>query len=179
MRFRILALIAVLAFVWALPIDAQAQPSPRPQGPGPGQRQGGGQQQSGDVLQKITPEAMAQLLNQAGYASRVQVANNQKYVIAQFWPQLAAQVAFAGCDQGGCSMVVMLVNLGKDSGVGADWVNAWNQNKPFVSAVLDADGSLGMVMWTHLFGGATPEHLSFSAQVFVQVVNTASDFQPK
>jgi hypothetical protein len=35
-----------------------------------------------------------------------------------------------------------------------------------------------MVMWSHLFGGVTADNLAKRAQLFVQIMDTASDFKP-
>lgn len=179
MKLRLAAFLSAFVLILAT-IAADAQPGPRPPGGGnpPGGQPPAGGQPAGGLLQKITPEQMSQILSQAGYKNEIKVQGKNKFIVTQFFPQLAGLVALDVCDQAGCSVAAFLISLGKDSGVSNDWVNAWNINKPFVTAALDKDGSLLMIMYTHLFGGVTATHLAQTAQVFVQIVNQSTDFQP-
>lgn len=131
----------------------------------------------GAVLDRITPEQMAEIMNRAGYASTVQAANTEKYLVAKFYPALSGKVGFDGCDGQGCNLVYYQLYFGKNHGINADWVNAWNLDKLMVTAALK-DGDLGMIMWKPLFGGVTAENLEKSAQAFITIVNSAEQFQP-
>jgi len=172
------AALAALACVLALAIPADAQPKPggRAGGPASGGTAGGGQSAVA-LLAKVTPELMADILTKAGYPSQVQGSGQQKFVSAQFFPGPPGKVMFSRCDDGGCSLIGFVYDFGPISTIGADWVNAWNDQKP-VSAVLQDDGSLQMVTWTHLFGPVTGTHLAAVARRFVDVVNSSTDFQP-
>jgi hypothetical protein len=169
----LLAAFVALAGALALTMTgAFAQPKAPGKAPGPGAGNG-----SATLLTKVTPEQMADILTKTGYQAQVQGSGQQKSLTAQFFPGPPGKVAFAGCDNAGCSLVEFVYDFGKIATIGPDWVNAWNDQKS-VSAVLQDDGSLRMLMWTHLFGPVTAEHLAATARMFVDVVNSSTDFQP-
>jgi hypothetical protein len=169
---RASAALATLACMAALSVAAHAQPKPGGNAPGPGAGQA-----NAALLSKVTPEQMADILNKAGYPSQVQGSGAQKTLATQFFPGTPGKVLFSACDNAGCSLVGFSYDFGTVSGIGADWVNAWNEQKS-VSAVLLDDGGLQMLMWTHLFGSVTAEHLAATARRFVDVVNSSTDFRP-
>jgi len=158
-------LLCLLACVLALSSPADAQPGPT-----------GGQTNTA-LLTKVSPDQMADILTKAGYPSKVQSAGAEKTLATQFFPGAPGKVLFTACDGAGCGLVGFVYDFGKISNIDAKWVNAWNGQKP-VSAVLKGDGSLQMLMWTHVFGPVTPEHLAATARLFVEVVNSSTDFQP-
>ncbi len=161
--------LAALACVLALALSVYAQP--KPPGPAPGG------QPTGPLLSKVTPEQMADILTKAGYASKVQGSGQDKSVAAQFFPGTPGKVMFAACDNTGCNLVGFVYDFGKLSDIGADWVNAWNEQKQVTAVLLD-DGGLEMRMWTHLYGPVTADHLGATARMFVDMVNSSTDFQP-
>ena len=163
-----LAMIAVCV----LAISAQAQERPRvPGNPGADRLTA--------ILDTVTPEQVADLLNQAGYRSAVQGSGENRQIIAEFFPPAVGEVSFSSCGAAGCSLICFVYDFGSDASVDADWANAWNVEKPQVSVGLEYDGRVVMRMWVHLFGGVTPAHLKAMAALFVNTVNSVSEFRPK
>ena len=132
---------------------------------------------SPDLMERIKPAQMVDILNKAGYPSTLQTTNGETYIVAKFYPTLSGKVGFDGCDERGCNLVYYLLFLGKDPGLGPEWVNSWNLKRNYVSAVLK-NGDLAMVMWSQMFGGVRAEHLQKDAQLFIALVNSAEKFDP-
>jgi hypothetical protein len=133
-----------------------------------------------DVIQKITPELLTELLREVGYRARVDKADqNEPRIVVNFWSdEVFSGVRLGACDRDGCLLMRFFVNLGRDMTISDAWVKSWNRNKILVKAVQLTDNSLLLSMDVAVWGGVTRDYVKQMAQTFVSIASTAADFQP-
>lgn len=132
------------------------------------------------VITKITPEALAAALKQAGWRSQVSVDNNQKYVeFSILQNRFNAFADLFGCDQQGCPLVTFGIVFVKSDRQTLQFVNSYNASIRFTRAFLLDDGRMVIFSDVDLTGGATLRHLqeaggNFEAAVgeFIRMVNS-------
>jgi hypothetical protein len=136
---------------------------------------------AGAQITALTAAQVAQLLNEAGFPSKVvENAQHEHWVVTEFWGKdLYAGVTFAGkCENDACNVLEIFGNFGKPANVDQAWVNAWNRSKLFAKAVFFPDGTLIFRYDLALFPSVTPDYVKTSAAVFKVVVSSAADFKP-
>jgi hypothetical protein len=171
---RVFMILAALAFSGVA--DAQPRPGGGPRGGGGG---GGGGAAPSGVLQTINAEQLAQIFGAAGFPSKVFVSNNHQMVRTQFWPgDIYSGVSPEICEKdGNCRGYRIFANLGADTGVGQEWLDAWNQGRLYVHAYKLQNGELVFYWDVALLSGLTPQAIAATAQIFKQFVDQSTDFK--
>jgi hypothetical protein len=164
---RLARAVSALALFLLLGLPAVGQP------PGVGN-------QNPDVIQKISPDQLVELLREVGYRARVDKADqNEPRLVVNFWSEeVFSGIRLGACDRDGCLLMRFFVNLGRDTTISDAWVKSWNRNKILVKAVQLADNSLLLSMDVAVWGGVTRDYVKQMAQTFVSIASTAADFQP-
>jgi hypothetical protein len=164
---RILSTLAIVACCsFSIPEPSVAQVGPK-----------GSPAPAGGVISRITHEQLAGALSQAGYPSKVATQNNNKYVVSQMLGGINVISFMYGCTNQGCTSFDLTV-FGSDQ-VNADFVNAWNNKKRFLRAIMDpSDGTLTLDAPIILSGGVTVENVKEHAKMFEAMLKEFANFQP-
>jgi hypothetical protein len=172
---------AVLVVV-ALAVAAAAYGQPRPGGRGPSGGGGGGGGAPAGLVVKIDAQKLAQLMNDAGFASKVIDNGGVTVVLVTFWnDQIFSGAIPQACekDGSGCRSFKLFANLGKDTGVDDAWINAWNRSYYYVRAFKLPSGELVFEWNVALLTGLTPDYIKLAALAFKSAVDDSTDFKPK
>jgi hypothetical protein len=112
------------------------------------------------VITRITPEALATALTQAGWKSQVAVENNEKYIkMAMFQNRLNAFVDLYDCTAEGCSFFTFLAIFAKDAKHTPALANNFSGQIRFVRGTALNDGRFVVLSDVDLTGGVTVRHL--------------------
>jgi hypothetical protein len=185
------ALLLVASLLTVAPI-AVAQPvlpggggTPGP-GPGPGPAASGTAAPSG-LIAKITAPALAQLLS--GFSidgKQIQTEvktfdDNTAMVVLPFWgDKLFSGVLLDHCDKdgGGCATLQFFANVGAQSNLAPNWVNAFNGAFYGAKAYTLKSGQLLFTFELLLFTGVTKDYLMTTTAVFKNLVDKSFTFKP-
>jgi Putative bacterial sensory transduction regulator len=174
---RAILVVAALAIVAA----AYAQPRPGGRGPSGGGGGGGGGGAPGGLIVKIQAQNLAQLMNDAGFASKL-IDNSGPVVLVAFWnDQIFSGAIPQACekDGSGCHSFKLFANLGKDTGVDQAWINAWNNSYYYVRAFKLQDGQLIFEWNVALLTGVTADYIKLAAIAFKSAVDESTNFKPQ
>jgi hypothetical protein len=72
---------------------------------------------------------------------------------------------------------MLFANLGKESSVNQDWINAWNDRMLYVRATNHKD-ALIFTWQVALLTGVTPDYIKYAASGFKYLVDQSTDFKP-
>jgi hypothetical protein len=158
---------------------ANAQPRPGGGGHSPS---GGGGSSAGGLIIKIQADQVAQLLNDAGFPSKViETKNGDHMVVSAFWnDQIFSGAIPEACekDGSGCHAVMLFANLGKDTGVDEAWLDAWNKSYWYTHVFKLDSGELVFYWHVGLLTGVTPDYIKLAAKLFKANVDASTDFKP-
>jgi hypothetical protein len=167
----------VIAVAIAFAVTASAQP-PRPGGRKP---KGEGDQAPQGMIVKIQPEQIAKLFTDAGFNSKVvEMKDKSRLVQTEFWSGdvwSGAIPLVCEKDGSGCHGMMLFANLGKESSVNQDWINAWNDRMLYVRATNHKD-ALIFTWQVALLTGVTPDYIKYAASGFKYLVDQSTDFKP-
>jgi Putative bacterial sensory transduction regulator len=139
-----IALLIVCALLASLP-QAAAQQQPAQQQP---------------AIARITPEALATAMTQAGWKSQVAVENNEKYIkLSIYQNRLNAFIDLYDCNPQGCSFVTFVIVFAKDPKQTPVLSNTFNLQTRFVRGAALDDGRFVIFSDVDLTGGVTLRHL--------------------
>jgi hypothetical protein len=109
------------------------------------------------VITRITPEAMAQAMTQAGYQTKVlRTDKGEKYLELSIMGGTSYADLYE-CNQQGC-MTVNVYGIGP-KGKSAQVANSFNQRSLFCTGFIDSAGNFVISMSMTLAGGVTVKHL--------------------
>ncbi len=160
------ALTAVAALVMAAP-SADAQ-----------KRQPRQEQSGGETLDRITPNQMANLLRNRGNRAEVVTENNRTRLRTQIGNRRVT-IYFYACNDGGCQSIQYRALFEKSERFTLAFVNAWNYEKRFAKAYLDADQDLVLEWDVDLDGGVTVGFVSESVATFQTMLTAFDRFTPR
>jgi hypothetical protein len=127
--------------------------------------------QQQQVISRITPEALAAAMTQAGWRSQVAVENNEKYVkMAIFQNRLNAFIDLYDCNQQGCAVLSFLIVFVKDPKQTPALANAYNSRTRFARGSVLDDGRFVIFSDVDLTGGVTVRHLQEAGGNFENAV---------
>jgi hypothetical protein len=174
--------ILVLASL-ALGAPAVAQPVIGP-GPGPAPAP---TPVSGGMIIKITAEQLAQILGgmkingQAVQTSIKSFKDGTSIVITPLWgPQVYSGVLTELCekDGSGCHWLEYFANLGKQSSVDTQWMNAYNSRFFGMKSYTLKDGALVLQIDMPLWPGVSPQDIGWHMIYFKNAVDDSFKFKP-
>ena len=94
-----------------------------------------------EVMTKITPEAMAAVLRDAGYRAEIQQGKSTKYIRTAMAGYKVA-VYFYDCEEDGCGAMQLSTGFDKSPRLTATLANKWNSEHRYARAYVDpSDGS--------------------------------------
>jgi hypothetical protein len=173
MKSRIFAAVACAVMVLGVAGGAQAQIRlDRPAGGGGsggmgggGGSGGGGQQTS--MIDKITPEVGARLLQSVGYKGGevLRFNNAQMQGVKMDLNGNPVAVVFTNCEGGGCNSYFFLMDFGKQN-ISADFINKFNSNNRFARIYLGNNGNAILQLDGHTFGGVSPGNFVLNGALF-------------
>jgi Putative bacterial sensory transduction regulator len=114
------------------------------------------------VIARITPEALATAMTQAGWKSKVAVDANskEKYVEIPFYQgKLNAFIDLFDCTAQGCSFVTFVIVFAASDKHTLEFSNNMNSRVRFVRSYRLDDGRLIILSDVDLTGGVTVRHL--------------------
>jgi hypothetical protein len=112
------------------------------------------------VIARITPEALATAMTQAGWKSQVAVEKNEKYVkMSILQNRLNAFIDLYDCNPQGCSFFTFVIVFVKDAKQTLALSNAFNSQTRFVRGAALDDGRFVIFSDVDLTGGVTLRHL--------------------
>jgi Putative bacterial sensory transduction regulator len=156
-----------------LPTPGGNQPPPAA-GPAPAPAAGG----MIDAVSADMNLVLQQVKKAPGYqnAEIVTGQNNYRVVRAQV-NGVTVLVAPEVCKDGSCKALRYVSFLGKQ-GVDAKWINAWNAQKLWGRAAIDNEGDFQFDMTIHLWGGASPQYIAETADLFGAALKWLFEFKP-
>jgi hypothetical protein len=160
------ALAAVAALVMAAP-SADAQ-----------KRQQRQEQSGGETLDRIAPNQMATVLRNRGNRAEIVTENNRTWLRTQIGNRRVT-IYFYACNDGGCQSIQYRALFEKSDRFTLAFVNAWNYEKRFAKAYLDADQDLVLEWDVDLDGGVTVGFVSESVATFQTMLTAFDRFTPR
>jgi hypothetical protein len=116
--------------------------------------------QQQQVIARITPEALAAAMTQAGWKSQVAVEKNEKFVkMSILQNRLNAFIDLYDCNQQGCPFFTFLIVFAKDPKQTPALSNVFNSRTRFVRGTALDDGRFVIFSDVDLTGGVTLRHL--------------------
>ena len=112
------------------------------------------------AIARITPEALATAMTQAGWKSQVAVDNNEKYIkLSIYQNRLNAFIDLYDCNPQGCSFFTFVIVFAKDPKQTPALSNTFNSQTRFVRGAALDDGRFVIFSDVDLTGGVTLRHL--------------------
>ncbi|WP_439576155.1 YbjN domain-containing protein [Phreatobacter sp.] len=155
------SLVAASLLLAAPPADAQKR--------SPNQGQG---------IDRITPPQMTGLLRNLGHQAEVVTENNRTRVRTQIGNRRVS-VYFYACNNAGCQSIQYRALFQRSDRFSLAFVNAWNYEKRFAKAYLDADGDLVLEWDVDFDGGVTVGFMTESVNTFQTMLRTFDTFTPR
>lgn len=181
MRIRFAPLLLVCAVSLIGLALAQAQPKLQPRGGGGGgggEQNQGGDQPSGQVIDRTTQDNTLNLLKAAGYTDLKIYSDKQgnKHVQGKINGQGVAVLHY--CEKEVCQFISFVAPLGKQDNIDLKWINSWNYDKLFAKLSQDKEGNIYFQMECYLFGGVAPAHITQSGQLFGELIKVLYQYKP-
>lgn len=173
MKSRVVAALAGAVLAVALAGGAEAQIRlDRPAGGGGGGGGGGGAPQQTSVIERISPENAARILQSAGFkGGQVLNLDGGLKAVKMEVNGTPVVVGLVDCKPEGCANYLFLTNFGKQN-VGADFLNRFNSGQRYARLYTNDDGSVVLQMDGQMYGGVGPSNFAVSGAIFGNALKT-------
>ena len=136
------------------------------------------EQSTGESVSRITPTQMAAVLRNRGNRAEIVTENDRTRLRTQIGNRRVT-VFFYACNGEGCQSIQYRALFEKNERFTLAFVNAWNLEKRFAKAYLDADNDLVLEWDVDFDGGVTVGFISESVQTFQTMLTAFDRFTPR
>lgn len=172
MKSRVFATVAGAVLALSLAGTAEAQVRlDRPAGGGGGgggMGGGGGAQQAPTIIDKITPEIAARVLQSVGFKGGevLRFNNNQMQGLKMDLNGNPVAVVLTNCEGDGCGSYFFLMDFGRQQ-INADFINKFNSNTRFSKLYIANNGNAILQLDGQLYGGVSADNFALNGALFV------------